>query len=134
MRYLAIDLGEKRTGLAVGDSQTRLVSPLGVLEIPAASNGGQALLDALATAAEEQLGPASGRAGGRIIIGLPLNMDGTEGPRAASVRAFAARISGRVGHPVLFQDERLSSADADWAMSRSGLTRKQKKVRRDALA
>lgn len=138
MRYLAIDLGDQRTGLAVGDSVTRLAGPVGVLEVPIATNGGGALLDAIAAAADEQLGRASEagrrRAAGQLVVGLPLNMDGTEGGRAKLVREFAARLSKRTGRTLRFQDERLSTADADWAMARSGLTRKQKKERRDALA
>ncbi len=130
MRYLCIDLGDKRTGLAVGDAQTRLVSPLEVLEVPVAHRGGEALLDALARAIEEQLGTAPGE----LVVGLPLNMDGTEGPRARLVREFASKVGARCGREVRFQDERLSSADADWSMARSGMTRGEKKQRRDALA
>ncbi len=137
MRYLAIDLGDKRTGLAVGDSDTRLAGPVGVLEVSIEHAGGEALLAAIAAATLEQLGPPSnpgaiGRA--ELVLGLPLNMDGSEGPRSRTVREFAARIAARTGYPVRFQDERLSTADADWTMARSGLSRKQKKARRDALA
>lgn len=146
MRFVAIDLGDKRTGLAAGDSETRLVSPVGVLEVGVAVAGGDALLEAIARAVENHLGPARppGFAGakspwrleepGELVVGLPLNMDGTEGPRAKLVRAFARRIEQRTGRPVRFQDERLTSADADWTMARSGLTHQQKKERRDAIA
>lgn len=130
MRYLCIDLGDKRTGLAVGDAETRLVSALSVLESPIAVRGGEALLEALAKAVDEQLGKSAGE----LVVGLPLNMDDTEGPRAKSVRAFAARIGERIGRVVHFQDERLTSAAADWSMARSGMTRGEKKQRRDAIA
>lgn len=130
MRYLCIDLGDKRTGLAVGDAQTRLVSALSVLESPIAVRGGEGLLDALARAVDEQLGTGAGE----LVVGLPLNMDDTEGPRSKSVRAFAARLGERVGRVVHFQDERLTSAAADWSMARSGMTRGEKKQKRDALA
>ena len=63
-----------------------------------------------------------------------LNMDGTEGPRSKSVRAFAERLRDRTGRVVHLADERLSTADADWSLARSGLTHKQKKQRRDAVA
>lgn len=138
MRYIALDLGDKRTGVAVGDAITRLVTPVDVLQVPLGHSGGDSLLAAISAAADEHLGPAlrAGRPGspGEIVIGLPVNMDGTEGPRAKLVRAFAARIAERTGRPVRFQDERLTSAAADWAMARTGLTHKQKKERRDALA
>lgn len=127
MRHLCIDLGDKRTGIAVGDTVTGLVSPTDVLEVPIARNSGADLLAAIAKAAADQ-GPKA------LVIGLPFNMDGTEGPRAKSVRAFADRIAKATALPVHFQDERLTSAAADWTMAQSGLTYGQKKARRDALA
>ncbi len=133
-RFLCIDLGDKRTGLAIGDDQTRLSVPLTVLEVPIAERGGEALIDALCRAMHEQFSP---RASVELVFGLPLNMDdASEGPRAKVVRAFADRVGARLDppRPIRFQDERLSSVDADWQMSRSGMTHRQKKQRRDALA
>ncbi len=123
MRYLAIDLGEKRTGLASGDSVLKLVQPLQVLSAPR----GPALLDELAKAVQHY-GPDA------VVIGLPLNMDGTEGPAAREVRAFSQSIAARLNLPVHFQDERLSSFDAEQRMVQSGRTHKQKRELRDALA
>jgi len=142
MRYLAIDLGEKRTGLAAGDSETRIVSPLTVLDVSMSVANGQLLLEGIAREVEAHLGPAraAGTAGarldspGELVIGLPLNMDGTEGPQAKRIRAFAERVAHRTGRLVHLQDERLTSADADWSMARSGMTHQQKKEKRDALA
>ncbi len=131
MRYIAIDIGDKRTGLAIGDDQTRIVLPLHVLEVGTAERGGEAWLDALHRAIAEQVSP---HAAAELVVGLPLNMDGTEGPRAAVVRALAARLAAKMGRAVRFQDERLTSAEADWAMARTGLTRGEKKKQRDALA
>lgn len=125
MRYLAVDLGDKRTGLAVGDDVTNLVSPAGMIEKPI--KPGEELLAAIDAAADE-FGPDE------LVFGLPLNMDDTEGPRSKLVRAFAARVAERTGLEIRFQDERLTSAEADWSMARSGMTRGQKKNRRDALA
>ena len=128
MRLLCVDLGDKRTGLAVGDTETRFVSPLDVIEKPMAPGpAGQSLIDAVAKAALDHNA-------GALVIGLPLNMDDTEGPRVKLVRAFAARLAERIGKPIHYQDERLTSVDADWAMAQSGLTHGQKKKRRDALA
>lgn len=131
MRYLAIDLGDKRTGLALGDDSTRLASPWSVIEIPRDQRQGQDLLDAIARAALDSLGPPGSP--GELVLGLPLNMDSTEGPRAKLVRAFAARLES-LGRRVHLHDERLTSADADWSLARSGLTHHQKKNRRDAIA
>ena len=129
MRYVAIDLGDRRTGLATGDSVMRTAMPVSVVEVAISERGGEALLEALERAIAEQVGPEH-----ELVVGLPLNMDGTEGPRAKLVRQFAERIGQRVGRAVRFQDERLTSAAADWQMAQSGLTHKQKKERRDALA
>lgn len=136
MRYLAIDLGDKRTGLALGDDETGQAFPLDVVEAPMGGpDAGERLLGALASAIDEHLGTGPGREKrAALVVGLPFNMDETEGARAKLVRAFAARIGERSGLAVHFQDERLTSADADWSMAGSGLTRGEKKKKRDALA
>lgn len=131
VRYLAIDLGDKRTGLAAGDAATRLAAPLRVIDVPLADRAGGALLDALAAAIDEFLGPNEP---GELVLGLPLHMDGSEGPRAKLVRAFAARLEQRCNRPVHLHDERLTSDRANQLMGKSGLTHAQKKARRDAIA
>ncbi len=141
-RYLAIDLGERRTGLAGADSVLRTAQPLEVLQVPA----GPALLDALARAVKEH-GPDE------LVLGLPLNMDGTEGAAAARARVFAQQLAARTGLHVHLQDERLSSFEADQRMAQRGeradrgggrsgaadegaqkRTHQEKKELRDALA
>ncbi len=123
MRYLAIDLGDRRTGLAGGDDETGLVTPIGVLEVPT----GPPLLEALDDAVASH-GPDA------LVVGLPLNMDGTEGPGAKQARELGEAMAVRCGRPVHYQDERLTSFGADQKMARSGRTHKQKKKLRDALA
>jgi len=132
VRYLCIDLGDKRTGLAAGDAFSRLASPLKVLEVPIAERGGEGLIAAIVREVTSYFGDA--RTAGELVVGMPFNMDGTEGPRAKSVRVFAERVAKATGRVVHFHDERLSSVEADWKMARSGLTHGQKKARRDALA
>lgn len=134
MRFLAIDLGDKRTGLALGDDETgpELVMPVGLVETPIALRGGEALVTAIVRAIEQHLGGP--RTPGALVIGLPLNMDGSEGPRARLVREFGARVSASSGREIFYQDERLTSVEAEWSLDRSGLTHSQKKKRRDALA
>ncbi len=134
MRYLCIDLGDKRTGIAVGDSVMRMASPVDILEVPITDRNGDALVDAVIRSIDRNLSPASPA---ELVVGLPLNMaDGSEGPRAKIVRAFAAKLEPRLKPPrtIRFHDERLSSVAADWQMAQSGLSHKQKKSRRDALA
>lgn len=123
MRYLAVDLGDRRTGLAAGDDVVRLVQPVEVIEVPR----GPALVDALVRAVDRH-GPDA------LVIGLPLNMDGSEGPAARAVREFGARLAERARIPLHFQDERLTSFEADERMARSGRTHREKRALRDALA
>jgi putative holliday junction resolvase len=136
MRFLAVDLGQKRTGIAVGDAVTGIVTPVEVLQV--AAGEGDALVNAVARLCVEHLGEAIGEGGrgarGEIVVGLPLNMDGTEGHGARQAREFGTRLGERTGRIVRYMDERLSSAQAEWELSGSGLTRGQKKERRDALA
>lgn len=69
-----------------------------------------------------------------FILGLPLNMDGTEGPRAQSTRAFARNLSNLTDIPVLFEDERLSTHAAEQAMLEADLSRKKRAAKIDAVA
>ncbi|MEC9374207.1 MAG: Holliday junction resolvase RuvX [Planctomycetota bacterium] len=124
MRYLAIDLGAKRTGLALGDDVTGLVQPLRVLE---GMGQGDRLIEAVAKEVE-------GYGADALVVGLPLNMDGTEGGAAKSARQFAERAAARTGVEAHLQDERLTSAAADWDLAGSGLTHGGKKKVRDAMA
>lgn len=120
---MAIDLGDKRTGLAVGDDDTALVSPLDVIESPRGDLLFSALLEHIARQEPDAL-----------VIGLPLNMDGTEGARAKIARDFGDDLARHCTLPMHFQDERLTSYAADQRMARSGRTHRQKKELRDALA
>ncbi len=123
MRYLAIDLGDKRTGIAVGDDETGLASPVATLPVAA----GPALLQAL-------LGEIARHAPDALVLGLPLSMDGSEGSRAKLTRAFGVELEAATEQPLFYQDERLTSYAADKRLAGSGRTHKQKKKARDALA
>lgn len=126
MRYLAIDLGDKRTGIAIGDDLTGIVTPHEVLMVPIKPTHDR-LLDAIATSID-RFGPDA------LVLGMPFNMDGSEGPQAKSTREFGESLAARTGLEVHYQDERLSSVDAEWTLDGSGKTRGQKKALRDALA
>jgi len=132
MRLLGVDLGDKRTGIALADLLTRIASPVEVVEMPIARNDGADLLKSLVVVIERELGPI--QSAGEVVLGLPLNMDGSAGPRAKMVQAFGERIAQATGRTVHLQDERLSSVEADQRMAQSGLTHGQKKSRRDAIA
>lgn len=121
MRYLAVDHGEKRTGLAICDEGETIASPLKVIE----GQGG--LIGKIIAAVESEMV-------GGIVIGLPLNMDGTQGEQARGVLGFGERLKEHLEIPIFFHDERLSSFGAEKKLSGVGMTRKQKKKRLDAVA
>jgi putative Holliday junction resolvase len=128
MRTLAIDLGTRRVGLALSDESARLATPLDVLQVRDAN---QALEPVLQIVIRESVE--------RIVVGLPLNMDGTAGPAARESLRWGKALQQRCGKPVLYVDERLSSFAAEQTMidrKRSGekITRRQRKSRLDALA
>ncbi len=123
MRYLAIDLGDKRTGIAVGDDETGIASPVAGLPIAP----GPALVRTILRAIEEHAPDA-------LVLGLPLNMDGSEGPRARRTRAFGTELEAMIARPLFYQDDRLTSDAAEQRLAGSGRTHKQKKKARDALA
>ncbi|MCF7955668.1 MAG: Holliday junction resolvase RuvX [Phycisphaerae bacterium] len=121
MRYLAVDHGEKRTGLAICDKAETMASPLKVI----VGQGG--LVKQIVKVVQEECIEA-------VIVGLPLNMDSTEGPRAESVRVFGAELEKATQVPVIYYDERLSSFDAENKLAGLDLTRKKKKKHLDAVA
>jgi putative Holliday junction resolvase len=121
MRYLAVDYGAKRTGLAVCDAGERVVSPLAVLQ------GQKGLIEKIRQVVAAENIEA-------IVLGLPLNMDGSEGPQAQRVRTFASELRRQIGVPVHFQDERLSSFGAEEKLQGIGLSRGKRRERLDALA
>jgi putative Holliday junction resolvase len=123
MRYLAIDHGEKRTGLAVGSDATGIVTPVGVIVTASDSERMRQIAMVIAEHAIDE-----------IVLGWPLNMDGSEGPAAQRARALKGFIEQRHGIPVSLMDERLTTAVADEQMAGRGLTRGRKKEWRDALA
>ena len=123
MRILAVDLGDKRTGLAVGDQETGTVMPVSVLEVPR----GPLLVEAILELIREH--EPTG-----LLVGLPLNMDGSEGDRAKLCRTFGEMLQAASGVAVSYQDERLSSDEANRRMAGSGRTHGAKKRLRDALA
>ena len=123
MRILAVDLGDVRTGLAACEDVTGTVQPLEVI----VERDEQRRLEKIAAAIAD-FGPDL------ILVGLPINMDDTEGPRAIAARSFGARLAERTGLPVDFHDERLSSFEADESLKGSGLTHKGKKKVQDAIA
>lgn len=96
---LGLDLGSKTIGVAVSDITRRIASPVETIARRKFTEDARRLLAI-----------AGDRRAGLIVLGLPLNMDGSEGPRAQSTRAFARNLGKLTPLPILFWDERLSTA------------------------
>lgn len=121
MRYLAIDYGNKRTGLAICDAGETIASPLTVI------HGQTDLLKKITDIVEAEKIEA-------IVLGLPLNMDDSQGPQAKLVLKFADLLKAHIDIPIHFQDERLSTFGAEEKLAAADFTRGQKKKRLDAVA
>jgi putative Holliday junction resolvase len=121
MRYLAIDYGRKRTGLAVCDAQETMAFPLDVLHDQ--KNLVQRIEQIIAS---EHIDA--------IVVGLPLNMDGSQGAQVKQVLAFARQLEQHAGIPIYFQDERLSSFGAAEKLQATGLSKAKQRERLDAVA
>jgi len=121
MRYLAIDYGTKHTGLAICDAAETIASPLTVI------HGQQDLLKKITDTVEAEKVEA-------IVIGLPLNMDDSQGPQAKLVFKFADQLKAHIDIPLHFQDERLSTFSAEEKLAAADFTRGKKKKRLDAVA
>src|SRR5215470_14594274 len=122
-RLLGLDVGEKTIGLAVSDSDFKVATPVETIR--------RTKFAADATRLAQLIGE---RGIGGLIIGLPVNMDGTEGPRCQSVRQFAANLLARLDLPLAFWDERLSTAAVTRAMLDADLSRRRRGEIVDQLA
>ena len=128
MRTLAIDLGSRRIGLAMSDEGGRFATPYEVLMV---GGPGQAVEPIVKVIEREGVE--------RLVVGLPLNMDGSAGAAARQAVEWGKSLAARAGKPVVFVDERLSSFDAEQQLierKRAGekLTRQRKKEQLDAIA
>jgi len=122
-RIMAIDYGDQRIGLAVSD-------PLGILAGEAWTMDEWAMERAAARIAEE----ARKRDVSRFVLGLPKNMDGTEGPRAEKSREFKALLENQSGLEVILWDERRSSIEAHAILHAGGKKEKDHRKTVDAVA
>jgi putative holliday junction resolvase len=99
LRLLGLDLGEKTIGMALSDTSLTVATPLKTLARGKFKTDARLLTEVMAE-----------QAVGGLVVGLPLNMDGSEGPSAQSARAFARNFAAVSAVPILLQDERLSTA------------------------
>jgi putative Holliday junction resolvase len=98
-RLLGLDLGDKTIGLALSDPGLTVASPIDTIRRGKFTRDAEALIRTIRD-----------RGVGGLVIGLPVNMDGTEGPRCQSTRQFAANLLTKIDIPIAFWDERLSTA------------------------
>lgn len=122
-RLLGLDLGEKNIGVALSDTRLTVASPLTARKRTRFAEDFAALV-ALMTEHD---------AGG-LVVGLPLNMNGTEGPSAQSARAFARNFAARSQLPVLLWDERLSTAAVTRTLLDADASRKRRAQLVDKMA
>ena len=112
---IGLDLGTKTIGVAVSDTILSVATPIKTIKRKKFS------IDA-----ELLLGVISHKSCCGVIIGLPKNMDGSEGPRAQSTRAFARNFSVKTNLPITFWDERLKTVAAEKALLEADTTRKRR--------
>ncbi len=116
-RLLGLDLGDRTIGLALSDPGCTVASPIDTIQRGKFTRDAEALIRIIAE-----------RGVGGLVIGLPVNMDGSEGPRCQSTRQFAANLLTKIEIPIAFWDERMSTAaverfltdEADMSRKRRG--------------
>ena len=122
MAIIAIDFGKRRIGLAIAESALSVAYPLGTI---ARVSWDKDL--------KQLRGWISSRAASRLVVGLPLNMDGSEGSSARAARTFGAQLAAHLHLPVDYVDERLTSFEARERLSNHG-SQRTRKTAVDAVA
>ena len=122
-RTLGIDFGERRIGLAISDQDGRVAVPLGTLR---RTSDRAAIAELLAIAEREGVGA--------LVVGEPVNLDGSRGPAAERARSFAARLARRSGLPWSLVNESLTTVEAAERLRAAGVDPRREPERLDALA
>ena len=122
-RVLAIDYGDVRIGLAQSDLMQMIASPLEVIPNKSVEESAKTISDIIANNDVET-----------VVIGLPLNMDATEGTRAEVTRKFADVLAKQTSAKIVFQDERLSTVSASRILDETNVRGKKRKNVIDTVA
>ena len=122
-RLLGLDIGRKTIGLALSDAGLKIASPVKILYRTKFTPDVKSLFKLI-----------DHESVGGLVLGWPVNMDGSIGPRCDSVRDFAHALMKIRDIPIAFQDERLSTRAVESAMVAADMTRAKRALRRDALA
>ena len=123
MRILAIDYGDARIGLALSDESETLASPIGTYQ----SQSMRKDIDYIAGVAKE-------KGAGRIVVGLPVNMDGSMGERACKTQSFGSVLERVSGLKVEYKDERLTTVSAEKTLIACNMRREKRKQVIDTLS
>lgn len=123
IRWMGVDYGDKRIGLALADDETKVATPWQNYTRRSPEVDAD-VFRAICRAERIK----------RIVVGLPVNDDGSEGPKAHAARRFGAWLKSVTGLELYFWDERYTTAEADAMLANSKLPKKKKKARRDMLA
>ena len=126
MRILGLDYGSKTVGVAMTDALGMTVQPYKTIQRDRESKLRQTLSEIAEIVEQYQIK--------KIVMGLPLNMDDTEGDRAAKRRDFAEKLKLRVAVPIEFTDERLTTMEAEEILDQSGIPRSEQKKVIDQVA
>jgi putative Holliday junction resolvase len=128
MRVLAVDVGERRIGLAISDVSRTLARPLRTLTVRSAGDGIDQVVAEIARLHAEEDGLST------VVVGLPIRLDGSPGEQTARVTAFIDALRMRTAVPILTADERLSSREAESLLAERERDWRQRKARLDAVA
>jgi len=128
-RIAGLDVGERRIGVAVSDATATLARPVGVVTTAGLDR------DAVTRVEAELVRLSAGDEPVELlVVGLPRRLDGSRGPLTSRIEAFAARLAPRVAVPIVFQDERLSSHEAEARLALRVRDWRARKARLDAAA
>ena len=130
MRTLGIDVGERRVGLALSDPSDTLATPLRALQ---SSGGGAQRLAALIACEIDRLA-AEEEGLGRVVVGLPVGLDGRPHAQTARVTSFVEALRRRTGVPIALQDERFTSREAERRLALREPDWRRRRRRLDAAA
>jgi putative Holliday junction resolvase len=128
MRVLAVDVGERRIGLAISDVSRTLARPLLTLTVRNAGEGVDRVAAEIARLKEEDDGLST------VVVGLPVRLDGSPNAQTSRVTAFVDALKARSPVPILTADERLTSREAESLLAERVRDWRQRKARLDAAA
>lgn len=123
MRILALDYGRRRIGVAVTDPGGMLAQPLETVQVRRQEHAVRRIVELVATYEPS-----------RILVGLPVHMNGQEGKEAEEARSFGALVEKATGVPVEMLDERWTSVEADRILKAAGLREQDRRGKRDRIA